>query len=234
MNKDISINQFCNFMGFQITPDQHKTFKSVYQGAGEINIGYSAEKREDTAALIAVWNLLMREDSATVVVLPHGNRLDLVIFKKVQQYIEEIANGPLKSLVKDIQYDYMNTFNRGVSRLVFLDDCAVIPSPEKMAGFNLSNLIIIALDADNLAAESIQLVRTMLTQERYRIILATPYLDDVDWSKAPESAFHWERFPNGKCVWHCRTELSGTFTRKAPDFHVEYRSIWRNKEHAPC
>lgn len=225
MNKNISINQFVNFMGFPYTPDQKKTFKKVFYGEGEIKIGYSSKQYVDTIALIAVWNLLMREDTATVVLMPHGNRLDLVIFKKVQQYIDTIASGPLKSLVDDIRYDCMNTFNRGVSRLVFLDD-SYVHNPIKISGITFDNLMVMALDMDNLDPKSIQALTELHKGDSHKIIMATPYLDVVDWDKAPAGAWAWERQPKN-CIWHCRTQLAGSFTRKAPDFHVENNAYQR-------
>lgn len=36
------------------------------------------------------------------------------------------------------------------------------------------------------------------------------------WSNAPATAWAWERYPNQKCVWHCR-ENHRSFTRKAPN-----------------
>lgn len=50
------------------------------------------------------------------------------------------------------------------------------------------------------------------------------------WSKAPVDAYHWERFPNGKCVWHCRGDNGQTFSKKAPNFNIERRSLWRDTE----
>lgn len=50
------------------------------------------------------------------------------------------------------------------------------------------------------------------------------------WSKAPENAYHWERFPNGKCVWHCRDENGQTTSKKAPNFDIDRKSLWRDAE----
>lgn len=47
------------------------------------------------------------------------------------------------------------------------------------------------------------------------------------WIKAPTEAFHWERFPNGRCVWHCRIDAKN-FTKKAPNFEIEINSLWRD------
>lgn len=49
------------------------------------------------------------------------------------------------------------------------------------------------------------------------------------WAKAPSEAFHWERFPNGKCVWHCRKD-GKSFDKKAPNFEIERNTLWRDAE----
>lgn len=50
------------------------------------------------------------------------------------------------------------------------------------------------------------------------------------WLNAPLEAYHWERFPNGKCVWHCRSNgRVGIYIKKAPNFEVRARSIWRSE-----
>ena len=49
------------------------------------------------------------------------------------------------------------------------------------------------------------------------------------WTKAPSEAFHWERFPNGKCIWHCRKD-GESFDKKAPNFKIEQNSLWRNAD----
>lgn len=50
------------------------------------------------------------------------------------------------------------------------------------------------------------------------------------WSQAPVNAYHWERLPNNKCVWHCRGDNGQTFSKKAPNFNIERRSLWRDAE----
>lgn len=51
------------------------------------------------------------------------------------------------------------------------------------------------------------------------------------WDKAPERAFVWERFPNGKCVWHCRDSSNQSYDKKAPNFPESVRnSLWRDLE----
>lgn len=47
------------------------------------------------------------------------------------------------------------------------------------------------------------------------------------WKDAPIEAFHWERFPNGKCVWHCRSD-GATASKKAPNFKIEQNALWRD------
>ena len=49
------------------------------------------------------------------------------------------------------------------------------------------------------------------------------------WTKAPSEAFHWERFPNGKCIWHCRKD-GKSFDKKAPNFKIEQNSLWRDAD----
>lgn len=49
------------------------------------------------------------------------------------------------------------------------------------------------------------------------------------WTKAPSEAFHWERFPNGKCIWHCRCE-GATVNKKAPNFKIEQNALWRDTD----
>ncbi|WP_151812490.1 hypothetical protein [Acinetobacter bereziniae] len=49
------------------------------------------------------------------------------------------------------------------------------------------------------------------------------------WNDAPSEAFHWERLPNGRCIWHCRKYGRG-FSKKAPNFDVEQNSLWRDAE----
>lgn len=49
------------------------------------------------------------------------------------------------------------------------------------------------------------------------------------WSKAPSEAFHWERFPNDKCIWHCRKD-GESFDKKAPHFKIERNTLWRDAE----
>lgn len=49
------------------------------------------------------------------------------------------------------------------------------------------------------------------------------------WSQAPLEAFHWERLPSGKCIWHCRTDEK-SFSKKAPDFEIEQNSLWRDAD----
>jgi len=48
------------------------------------------------------------------------------------------------------------------------------------------------------------------------------------WNIAPQEAFHWERFPNGKCVWHCRINRK-TISKKAPNFDTKANSLWRDE-----
>lgn len=50
------------------------------------------------------------------------------------------------------------------------------------------------------------------------------------WSKAPLEAFHWERLPSGKCIWHCRAEDGRSFDKKAPNFKIERKTMWRDLE----
>lgn len=47
------------------------------------------------------------------------------------------------------------------------------------------------------------------------------------WSNAPAMAWAWERFPNQRCVWHCR-ENNRSFTRKAPNIDPQRTSSWRD------
>lgn len=49
------------------------------------------------------------------------------------------------------------------------------------------------------------------------------------WNKAPDEAWVWERFPNGKCVWHCRKD-GKSFDKKAPNFKTERNTLWRDLE----
>ena len=49
------------------------------------------------------------------------------------------------------------------------------------------------------------------------------------WTKAPSEAFHWERFPNGKCVWHCRKD-GKSFDKKAPNYETERNTLWRDAD----
>lgn len=49
------------------------------------------------------------------------------------------------------------------------------------------------------------------------------------WIKAPHEAFHWERLPNSKCVWHC--SINGrTVSKKAPNFEIKQNSLWRDAD----
>lgn len=49
------------------------------------------------------------------------------------------------------------------------------------------------------------------------------------WTKAPADAYHWERLPNGKCVWHCRSaENALTTDKKAPNFNCSRNTSWRD------
>lgn len=50
------------------------------------------------------------------------------------------------------------------------------------------------------------------------------------WLQAPINAFHWERFPSGKCVWHCKDETGATTTRKAPNHDIKAWSVWRDAD----
>lgn len=58
------------------------------------------------------------------------------------------------------------------------------------------------------------------------ITLATHY---VVWNNAPPEAFHWERLPNRKCVWHCHSD-GQSFNKKAPNFKIERNSLWRDAD----
>lgn len=49
------------------------------------------------------------------------------------------------------------------------------------------------------------------------------------WSKAPSEAYHWERFPNGRCIWHCRAN-GKSFDKKAPNFEIQKNSLWRDAD----
>ena len=49
------------------------------------------------------------------------------------------------------------------------------------------------------------------------------------WAKAPKDAWVWERFPNGKCIWHCRKD-GKSFDKKAPNFGIERNTLWRDAE----
>lgn len=54
----------------------------------------------------------------------------------------------------------------------------------------------------------------------------------IDWENAPEGAFHWERFPNNRCIWH-RQDANGTKMKDkaAPNFTLESRrSVWKDAE----
>jgi len=57
-------------------------------------------------------------------------------------------------------------------------------------------------------------------------VLATHH---VVWNNAPPEAFHWERLPNRKCIWHCHSD-GRSFNKKAPNFKVERNSLWRDLE----
>lgn len=50
------------------------------------------------------------------------------------------------------------------------------------------------------------------------------------WGKAPLDAFHWERFPNGKCIWHCRSDGQAITSKKAPNFEIKQNSLWRDAD----
>lgn len=49
------------------------------------------------------------------------------------------------------------------------------------------------------------------------------------WNNAPIEAWVWERFPNGKCVWHCR-KGEESYDKKAPNFETEKNTLWRDIE----
>lgn len=49
------------------------------------------------------------------------------------------------------------------------------------------------------------------------------------WSLAPPDAYHWERFPNGRCIWHCRAD-DRSYTKKAPSFNTTRNTSWRDIE----
>lgn len=51
----------------------------------------------------------------------------------------------------------------------------------------------------------------------------------IDWTKAPKETFHWERFPNGRCVWHYRKN-GQTLSKAAPKFDVNRNSVWKDAE----
>lgn len=48
------------------------------------------------------------------------------------------------------------------------------------------------------------------------------------WEKAPLDAFHWERLPSGKCIWHCKSANGKSRTVKAPDMPIKETSLWRD------
>ncbi|MEX5443521.1 hypothetical protein WCE14_09140 [Acinetobacter schindleri] len=50
------------------------------------------------------------------------------------------------------------------------------------------------------------------------------------WAQAPAEAFHWERLPKNKCVWHCRGTDGRMYSKKAPNLELQQRSIWRDLE----
>ena len=50
------------------------------------------------------------------------------------------------------------------------------------------------------------------------------------WSKAPPEAYHWERFPNGRCIWHGRGKDGKSFNKKAPDLKIKSNTLWRDPE----
>lgn len=50
------------------------------------------------------------------------------------------------------------------------------------------------------------------------------------WSKAPTEVWAWERYPTGKCVWHCKKENGSNYTKKAPSFESEKSTLWKDSE----
>lgn len=50
---------------------------------------------------------------------------------------------------------------------------------------------------------------------------------DEIWKQAPLESYHWERLPNGKCIWHCRVD-GRSFDKKAPNFEIQQNSLWRD------
>ena len=47
------------------------------------------------------------------------------------------------------------------------------------------------------------------------------------WSKAPANAWAWERYPNQKCVWHCRHNGESS-VKKAPNLDTERKTLYRD------
>lgn len=44
---------------------------------------------------------------------------------------------------------------------------------------------------------------------------------------SPPEAYHWERLPNGKCIWHCRKDGKSS-DKTAPDFDIDKQWLWRD------
>ena len=47
------------------------------------------------------------------------------------------------------------------------------------------------------------------------------------WDQAPNDAWAWERYPNGKCVWHCKHQNGTNFTKSAPNFESKKNTLWK-------
>lgn len=50
------------------------------------------------------------------------------------------------------------------------------------------------------------------------------------WQNAPVQAWAWEKYPNGKCVWHCKDAHGNNYTESAPKFQIEKTTLWRDPE----
>ncbi len=67
------------------------------------------------------------------------------------------------------------------------------------------------------------------TNHRNTEITLDELLNLAIWSKAPAEAYAWERFPNERCVWHCRKD-NQSFDKKAPDLKIKSNTLWRDPE----
>lgn len=168
-----SINQlgFIEFVALfepDLTQQQKDIIDLISKKDFKSEINYESDFEVKLIALLAIWNLCSEKETVTEILLPSNFQKYIEVFTQCNEYISEIELEEFQEF--QIMQDRI-LFGRSI--ILFLNDSLFVNSlATKMAGIICDHFIMLAVDADNLSKEHLDVACASVTQKASQTIIA--------------------------------------------------------------